>query len=402
MSNEISTAVTVFQPTTPQEVSLAEKSHLQNTSSHDRCLARGQQLLSQVKTEGMSDALYVDLMEYLRITKITITKMNERRKPVTQVLDIIKKVYTTLENEISIDKSGTIPYQIQQLCNNWAAKKHEEEERRKRAEAARIARENAKARYASDVREDYARQFNALINRSINELSDMDRSISLENFAAISAKVQSYPCEIPADWCAGVVSNAYRPAELTPDECRAIQTQVMSEIAGSMKEQFIFEITGTRDDILDRLPSKKKELQRMAQASAEEAARIKAEMEAKERAEAARKEAERLESEKQEAAKAKLSAEKQEMDSLFGPAMLDPSANLPKAQVKKKVVISSVDDIMRIVAFWWAQEGCNKSLDELSKEFRKQITFANTVANAKDNQMFINGLSYEDEVKAKI
>ncbi len=149
------------------------------------------------------------------------------------------------------------------------------------------------------------------------------------------------------------------------------------------------------------MPSKRKELERIAKASAEEAARIKADMEARERAEAARKEAERAEREKQEAAAAQLAASKQEMDGLFGAPVATPVTYQPKTQVKQKVVIESAEDIMAVVAFWWSQESCAKTIEELCKEFKKQINFANAAANSKDNPMFISNVRYEDEVKAK-
>ena len=64
-------------------------------------------------------------------------------------------------------------------------------------------------------------------------------------------------------------------------------------------------------------------------------------------------------------------------------------------------MVRSADDIMAIVAFWWSQVGCTLTMEELTKEFKKQITFANTAANSKDTPMFINNVHYEDEVKAK-
>ena len=165
------------------------------------------------------------------------------------------------------------------------------------------------------------------------------------------------------------------------------------------REQYRFEVQSTRDDILDRLPSKRRELERMAKASAEEAARKEAEMEAKERAEAARKEAERREREQREAAAAQLAAQKKEMDGLFG--MAETAQYRPKATVKKKVVVETAEDIMKVVAFWWSQEGCTKSVEELCKEFKKQITYANNAANSKDTPRFISDCRYEDDVKAK-
>ena len=59
------------------------------------------------------------------------------------------------------------------------------------------------------------------------------------------------------------------------------------------KEQFTFEISTNRDDILDRLPSKRKELERIAKANKEEAERIKKQMEERERKEAEQREKER-------------------------------------------------------------------------------------------------------------
>lgn len=397
-----SQALTIFEPKNVQTIAdLAPQSYKDNSISHFRCLEVGRQLLERAKNEGMSDALDMEIAKFIEKAKATVKKMNRKRTPVTQMFDQIRKVYTTMENDVDSSKVDSIPYQLQQQRNAFAKKKHEEEELRRREEAARLAKENAKVRYRADVEEDFVNQFNALVNKSINELTGMDKQLTLDNYEIIFDGVKEYVCELPDTWCQNVISGAHRPIELSPEECRAIQANVIAGLTSRFKEQFPFEVQSTRDDILDRLPSKKTELERMAKASAEEAARIKAEMEAKERAEAARKEAERLEREKQEAAAAKLAAQKQEMDGLFGMPVATPTIYQPKTQVKKKIVISSAEDIMRIVAFWWSQEGCKKSVEELSKEFKKQITYANTAANSKDNPMFISDVRYEDEVKAK-
>ncbi len=395
-------ALTIFEPRNVQTLAeLAPQAYQGNSLSHLRCLEVGRQLLDRVKRDGMTDALDMEIAKFIEKAKITVKKMNSKRTPVTQLFDQIRKAYTSLENDIDPSKTDTIPYQLQQQRNAFAKKKHEEEERRRREEAERLAKENAKIRYRADVEEDYVRQFNALVNKSINELTDMDKQITLDNYEAIYNNIKSFNCELPDTWCQNVISGAHRPSELSPDECRAIQANVMAGLVNRFKEQFPFEVQSTRDDILDRMPSKKKELERIAKASAEDAAKIKADMEAKERAEAARKDAERLEREKQEAAAAQLASQKQEMDGLFGMPVATPTTYQPKTQVKKKVVINSAEDIMKVVAFWWSQEGCTKTVEELCKEFKKQITFANNAANSKDNAMFISDVLYEDEVKAK-
>lgn len=395
-------ALTIFEPRNVQTLAeLAPQSYKDNQLSHTRCLEVGNQLLARVKQEGMSDTLDMEIAKFIEKAKITVKKMNGKRTPVTQLFDQIRKVYTTMENDVDPSKANSIPGQLQAYRNAFAKKKHEEEERRRREEAAKQAKENAKIRYRSDVEEDYVKQFNALVNKSINELTDMDKLLTLDNYEIIYDGVKEYICELPETWCQTVISGAYRPTELTPEECRAIQANVMAGLVTRFKEQFPFEVQSTRDDILDRLPSKKKELERIAKASAEEAAKIKADMEAKEREEAARKEAERKEREKQEATAAQLSAQKQEMDDLFGLPVAAPASYQPKTQVKKKVVVETADDIMKVVAFWWSQVGCTLSMEELCKEFKKQITYANTAANSKDAPMFISDVRYVDDVKAK-
>lgn len=395
-------ALTIFEQKNVQTLAeLAPQSYRDNQLSHTRCLEVGSALLLRVRKEGMTDALDMEIAKFIEKAKVTVKKMNGRRTPVTQLFDQIRKVYTSMENDVDPSKADSIPNQLQQARNAYAKKKHEEVERERRAEVARVAKENAKTRYRADVEDDYVSQFNALVDKSINELTDMDKQISLDNYEIVYDGIKNFSCELPASWCQTVISSAHRPAELTPDECRAIQANVMAGLVNRFKEQFPFEVQSTRDDILDRLPSKKKELERIAKASAEEAARIKADMEAREQAEAARKETERAEREKQEAAAAQLAASRREMDGLFGAPVSTPATYQPKTQVKQKVVIETAEDIMAVVAFWWSQEGCTKTLEELCKEFKKQINFANAAANSKDNPMFISNVRYEDEVKAK-
>ncbi len=395
-------ALTIFEPQNVQTLTrLAPQSYKENLVSHSRCIEAGKSLLERVGREGMSDALDMEIAAYIEKAKATVRKLNGKRTPVTQLFDQIRKAYIAMENNVDPSKTTSVPGQLQAHRNAYAQKKYEEDERRRREEAARLAKENAINRYRADVEEDYGRQFNTLVNNSINTLTELDRQTTLDNHAATCASLRNYSCELPDTWCQTVTSGALRPAGLSPDECRAIQANVMAGLVRRFKEQYAFEVTTTRDDILDRMPSKKKELERMAKASADEAAKIKSQLEAKEREEAARKDTERTEREKQEAAAAKLASEKQEMDGLFGAPVAVPVNYQPKTQVKKKVVVETPDDIMAIVAFWWSQVGSTLSMEELTKEFKKQITFANTAANSKNNPMFISNVRYDDEIKAR-
>ena len=136
-----SQALTIFEPKNVQQIAeLAPQSYKDNSLSHFRCLEAGRQLLERAKTEGMSDALDMEIAKFIEKAKVTVKKMNGKRTPVTQLFDQIRKVYTSMENDVDPTKADSIPNQLQAYRNAFAKKKHEEEERRRRAEAARQAR----------------------------------------------------------------------------------------------------------------------------------------------------------------------------------------------------------------------------------------------------------------------
>ena len=397
-----STAVAIFEPQNVQTiVQMGPDAYHRNTASNNACIQAGQALLVRVQSEGMSDALDQEIAKFIEKAKITLKNMNGRRSPVTKLFDQLRTVYTTLENEVDPAKAGTVPNQLQAVRNTYAAKKREEAERQRQAEMARQAAQQARVRYRQEVEDDYKMQFNALVNGKCNQLTDLDRAVTLENYADTLAKVRAFSDDLPQDWAQNVVSGVRVPVGMDVEESRRVQASVLAELLPQFTEQYPFEVGGTRDEIADRLPSKKMELERIAKASAEEAAKIKAEMEAREAAEAARKEAERIEREKQEKAAAELAAQKSEMDGLFGAVVPNSAAYQPKTQVKKRAVVDTPDAIMAIVAYWWSQEGQYLSMEELTKTFKKQITFAEKAANDKANPVLITNVRYEDEVKAK-
>lgn len=169
-------------------------------------------------------------------------------------------------------------------------------------------------------------------------------------------------------------------------------------------EQYQFEVGDYRDTIMDAIPSKKAELERMAKANAEEKARMAAELKAREAAEAKRIEEERKRKEEDEAAKKKIQQEASEVAGLFGQqAIVTPAGYQPKTSVKKRLVFHDAQGVLAAVSMWWSKEGQFMTLEELAKVFKKQITYCEKVANDKDHPEFISStsVSYEEEVKAK-
>ena len=385
-------------------VQSAPNAYNTNSLSSMRCADFGKNLLDEIERSGMTDELDKRCADYIDKAKRTLKAMNERRAPFTKLFDQIRSEFTGMENTIDPTKKDTVPYLIQQKRNAYAAKKREEAERARQEEMRRQQREQAIARYTQEAEDDYRRQFDNTVTSTINELTSLNQSLTIENFDEVSEKLKNFKTTLGNEWFQYCQSHAHKPYEISDGEAIKIRQSILNRLSTQFKSQYASEIGEYRDTITDALPSKKRELERMAKASAEEQARMKAELEAREAAETRRLDEERKRKEEEAQAAKKAQQAATEMDGLFGQAAVaTPVGYQPKTAVRKRVVTDTPDGILAVISMWWSKEGRFLSMEELSKIFKKQITFCEKLANDKDNPELISSpfVRYEDEVKAK-
>lgn len=375
----------------------------ENQKSHDRCIQFGQNIIDKIlKSGGMNDELDKEAAEFIDRSRKTVKKMNEQRSPVTKLFDEIRTVFTTMENEVDPAKPDSVPGQLQKFRNEYAAKKHAEAEARRLAEERKQRIEAAKKKYRTDVEAEFKQSFNRYLNSAFNELSRLNASVTLDNFDEVSRKIADFPVSIPEDSLKSIFhSSVPRSLEVDTPTLNAIAGEVSCTLAPQFKEQYSFEMESNRDSITDMLPSKKQELEAIAKASVEEAARRKLELEQREAEESRRREEERLHKEREEQDLQKLKQQQIEVCTLFDQAGANTSR--PKIQVKKKIVINDARGVLDILNLWWVNEGCSLSVDELAKKFKPQITFCEKLANDKGDPKTIQSgyISYIDDIKAK-
>lgn len=371
-----------------------------NQLSHDNCLAACQTLLDEINSNGMTDELDQKAAKYIEKTRRTVKAMNELRAPVTKLFDQVRKEFTNLENDIDPTKSGTIPYQLQTLRNNYAAKKRSEEEARLRAEELKKRQELATLKYKEDLKDFYKNQFNRTVETQINMLTELNNSVTLDNYEHVYKKISAHVTDFPPTW--NPDTNVLHPAHIPFKEAREIRNAIVRDLVDNQFiKQYKTEIGDYRQELLDKLPSKKIELEKAAKASAEEAEKIKAQLKEREALDAARKEVERIAREREEAKKEEVKKAGDEATNLFNLSQTAKKIYQPKAKVTKKINVIAPSGYMQIVSMWWAKEGCTLSKEELDKIFKKQIAFCEKLAN-KDGE-FINdpGIEYTEDVKAQ-
>lgn len=383
-------------------VSAAPVSYQDNKVSCERCISAGQSLLDAiVKNGGMTDELDQQAASFIEKARKTVKKMNERRSPVTKLFDDIRREFTVIENAIDPTKADTIPYKLQQHRNQYAAKKRAEEEERRRKEMERQQAEAARTKMRQDIEDDFKQQFQALVNRACNDLSAIDNAVTLDNYEASFKTIKEWCCALPTDFLYNLHTIIRIPAGITVEELRKVEIEEKEHLGKQFAEQYDFEVDSTKQYILDRLPSKKANLERMAQASAAEAARIKSEMDERQRKEAEEQEAERRRKEEEERKKSEMARQQAEMDNLFNQQSASVQGYQPKVKVSQKIEVLNPEGIMPILSMWWSKEGCTLSVEELSKMFKKQIAFCEKLANKDNVYIQDESVAYVDDVKAK-
>ena len=255
-----------------------------NALSTQRCADFGQRLLSEIQTSGMSDDLDKRCADYIEKARRTIKTMNERRSPITKLFDQIRSEFTGMENTIDPTKKDTIPYQIQQARNTYAAKKREEAERIRQEELRRQQREQAINKYHAAVEDNLRAQFDTLVRTDLDFLTRLNTALSLDNFVHTTMQLKSYSVELDPQWILSAHPRVMKPLEISDAQAFQILKEIKDRIAPALRQQYKTEIGEYRDTLLEQLPSKHRELERMAAANAEEQARLKKELEAREAA----------------------------------------------------------------------------------------------------------------------
>lgn len=384
-------------------VSSAPAAYNENTVSHDRCIEAGRQLLAAMQ-QGMTDELDQQAAAFIEKARKTVRKMNDKRAPLTKLFDEVRGAFTGMENEIDVTKSGTIPYMIQNLRNQYAAKKREEELARQREAMRKQQIEQAGIKYRQDCDNDYQNSLRSNLQFYIDGLRELFSGVTLDNYNQRKSDIEQFDINFPEDCLQTLRSSAPLPPAgyFTSEELERVREASLNAILRTFRTEWKRALSDEQYRILNLMPSKKQELERAAQASAEEAERIRQQMKEREEAEAKRLEQERLQREQQQRMEAEMNAKKAAMGDLFdqASAQVGNPAYQPKTSVKKKLVPLNVEAFPEIISLWWMREGCQLSIEELSKMFKKQITFCEKCA--KEGELIESEhIYYEDEVKAK-
>lgn len=426
-----------------------------NQIRKDKAIAVGQNILNVIQNEGMSEELDNRCQTYLANINTAAKEFKENRTGITQIMDNIKKMYTSVENEIDIKNPDTVPGMIQAHRNEYVKKVAEEKERKRQE----LERERRKKEEAIEIRS-LLNSFitNSLITFISNKKQKMTaafNAITLEDYDIKASALKGMPTAANMEEMKSKVNNLYNfPFHyLTREEVDAIGAECKDNYDwAGFAAKYQDEILAYKTELADKLPSKLNELQEQKRLKEEaEAAAAKAKKEAEERQAAMEKanaeEKKRLEeearlakieedkrlaelkSQQEKAEKEKAEREAAEQQKIEAEAaeaakrareeeeikkqgevtmnMFEQEAQLavltetPEVREGYTIKVSHPVGYTQIFAFWFEKEGKNLPMEKIEKTSIAQMkAWAEKIAHKTDEKLNSQFISYEPSYKA--
>lgn len=425
----------------------------ENNKSLQNCINAGETLLSLA--DDMNDELDARIASFIIKAKATQKAMKERRSAVTQVFDLVKKGFTTMETLIDPKSEESIVYKLQKRRDEYAAYKLEQQ-RKAEEERIRIARiEAAKNQLHDEVISICNQIVTEKINGAVSELNRTFSLLTLDNVQKVKTAISEYPDKIKlSDYLADRKPSFSH--EIEESEARKIMNDAYKEVSAELLESYSNCVSNVKRDIMDLFDSKISELEeqkkleeerkrkeeeakraeeerkrkeeelrkakdeeerllRESELKAAEEERKRKEIEMKKAEEerllreaelkAAEEEAQRererkaLDEQQRRADEERIRKAQREARTLFDVTPANSTPN--KVKVTQHIEIDSPNGYLAIIQMWWTHEGATMTLESLEKKLGFMVKTCEKLKNKEDISIIDENIRYVEDVVAK-
>lgn len=337
---------------------------LANIDSKDRAIKAADDLIKAKEKVGMNENLDNQMSGYISKANKTIKTLNERRKSFTQMMDELKKKFTGCESDIKAKVDI-----IQGFRNEYATEQIRLQQEKERLAALKIAKEKERNIIIQQVKDDVSTAFFEYVKEKKEASMKYLNSITLEDFEDKSTAIKDSPIIFtPAQLKGLKLNSSIITAHHTQEEINAIVQEILSEDSLHIhySNQYSNIMSAHKRQLVDRLPSLKKELEALAVANEEEQKRIEAERVLRIKAEketilteVAEQASEQLMQNKVETATANATVT---MNNMF----CFPSVSIPKVKVDVEIEVLNNAAYALLFQYWFERKG--KDMDASSIE----------------------------------
>jgi len=293
----------------------------------------------------------------------TLELNHNRRKPFTQKMDEVKKIFTSDEAEIKqlseLVKDGIKKWSAEKMRRNRIA---DEEKERK------LAKENAKVDYRRHVTEQINLRYLQMVAKLKKRMTDKFFSLKGEELEAYKKTLESYkPAMVIPDY--GATDHPL----LSEEEMKSIRQSTEKDIFNALADDFTDQMETCKQDLISGQDAANIEEKQLI-----EEQKAKDEMESK----------------------AKSDAEIAKMNNTLDASAVAPVSELGKGvSVKIKYAPKDHQQVVKIVQYWVANVMNTMTVSELTKKLSFMFTAANSALNKGEK---IEGIdTVEDIFKRK-
>jgi DNA repair exonuclease SbcCD ATPase subunit len=334
-----------------------------NTTSRDRAVQAADEMIKAHTNVGMTPELDGRMALYIDKGKKTIKAINEKRKPFTQMMDELKKKFTECENDIK-----TKVDEVQKLRDDYATKLMKERQEQERQAALKAAKEKEKITLTQQIKDEIAKAFYAYVAKKKEGALNYFNEITLENFEEHSKALTDSGLSFTPSQLKELKIPTFDVSYHSDDEVAEILSSIVCDdsLYVHYNSEYGTAMSALKKDLIDRLPSKKKELEALAAANEEEKKRLEEEKEKREKEE---KEKAAAEAAKQtQEALANNSAEAAQSEAATSMTSLFAAAAVPALAVKESVEIKINNNAAYALLFQYRFDRKGKTMDQDSIE----------------------------------
>lgn len=375
-----------------------------NQTTVSKALSVGQTILNKIQANNGVMTAELDQMcnDYLAKINIRSKELQEARKPLTQIMDEVKKLFTNEESRIDIKRAGTVPALIQEQRNIYVRQLKEEEEKRRKDAETKQAKANEVAQIKSTAQTRQFNYFSAYLLEQKRRLQEKFNELTLDTFEERRVKIIEYIPVYPYEHFKAFNAQIARGMYHTVEETNAIVTDATVDKFTEFSDKYKADMADLRDQLVMALPSKKKELEALAQADEEEKERIERERIEREQQEAdrMRKQAEEDEAAQQQIIQNKI-AEETTMNMFESVAELAVEEQAPETRQGYEIKVLHHAGYAMIFQFWLENEGKSLSLEKVGNTKMDQMkAYCEKMAHKNGTKIESQYLKYEPTYKA--
>lgn len=371
-----------------------------NQTSSEKASEAGETLLRKISEQGMNDALDQECNNYLVKLKKTVDLMQERRKPVTQIFDEVKKMFTGLEGKI--DQKSEIYSAIQKARNDYAAKKAAEQRQKEEEARKKLLIDKEKIDVQTKLETEIKQHFLTYQEARQQELINLFEGITLDMWDEMEPQIRAFSTAYPYTHFQSFRSRV-TPLHITAQDVDLILVNVKAGKFNQFSGEFKETIQGLLEVFIDKLPSKKNELEAIARADAAEKMRLEQEAENRRQEQLRKLQEEASEKKAQAANEAQVKGQVMTANTLFDHETSLAADSASTAQVREGYEIEVTNPVgyLQIVAFYFEKAGKSEGLDKLEKKTLGSMRkFCETYAQKHDEKIQNPYIYYKEVFKA--